>query len=184
MSARGVLWCLAMLAVVSSAASTVEERKLRTAEPSWIVMDTIGTTERPSVEFDHGVHAEALKARGCEACHPMDDGRLVPELVGIPDVEDRDELLDSCHERCMGCHRELAGASRASGPVTCGECHVRRPEALPARAAMSFDYSLHARHALAYPETCEACHHVFDEELDKLVYVKGQEDGSIRVGAF
>jgi hypothetical protein len=41
---------------------------------------------------------------------------------------------------------------------------------------MAFDASLHARHALAYPEKCDACHHIYDEVQRKLTYQKGTEE--------
>ena len=178
MSARHLGWCFALLIVVSSvsAGSGVAPRSIG---PSHIVMDNLrafGAPERPAVEFDHGTHVDALQAEGCTGCHPVEDGQLLPKLTGIHDSEDRDELLDAFHSRCMGCHEERTGEALSSGPVTCGECHVRRPDGISERVPMRFDYSLHARHAQAYPEKCEECHHVYDEELQKLVYVKGEED--------
>ncbi len=182
MSARNwylAVWCVVLLLAATVGVSAGEVGALRAIGPSIIVMDNIGAfdvMERPSVEFDHAAHADAMKSEGCTACHRVENERLMPKLSGIPNVGDRDELLDGFHGRCIGCHSERADAAQSSGPVTCGECHVRRPDGVSTRAAMSFDYSLHARHAQAYPERCEECHHVYDEQQQKLVYVKGEED--------
>jgi hypothetical protein len=60
--------------------------------------------------------------------------------------------------------------------VTCGNCHVKLSPAVSERAAMAFDYSLHARHAKAADDKCEACHHVWDEAAQRLRYEKGAEE--------
>jgi hypothetical protein len=41
---------------------------------------------------------------------------------------------------------------------------------------MSFDYSLHGRHAIAFEDKCANCHHVYDEAVQKLRYEKGKEE--------
>ena len=65
----------------------------------------------------------------------------------------------------------------AAGPITCGECHVRRGPGVSVRAAMAFDYSLHGRHTKAFEDKCENCHHVYDEAIKELKYEKGKEEG-------
>jgi hypothetical protein len=137
----------------------------------------LGTLQRPPVQFDHGAHAEALADDGCQTCHTVDEDQLTPRYAPVADLEGRNALLDGYHEACMDCHTERTSAGLASGPVTCGECHVRqRGEVVHDRAEMTFDYSLHGRHAQAYPEDCGACHHVLDEGTDTLVYREGTED--------
>ncbi len=172
-------WCLVLLLAATGGVSADDGGPLREIGPSHIVMDNLtalGALERPPVEFDHGAHVDALQAEGCTGCHPVENDQLLPKLSGIVESDDRDEMLDSFHARCMDCHNERAAAKLSSGPLACGECHIRRSDGVPTRAAMHFDYSLHARHANAYPERCEECHHVYDLEQQKLVYVKGQED--------
>jgi hypothetical protein len=102
---------------------------------------------------------------------------MIPKLASGLEIDNRDDLIDAYHESCMGCHRERSDEDLSAGPLTCGECHVKRRPAMPSRAAMVFDYSLHARHAKAFEDKCENCHHVFDEVSKKLQYVKGQEEG-------
>ncbi len=172
-------WCFVLSLAVVGGVSASDGEAVRGIGPSQIVLDNLivfGAPERPPVEFDHGAHAEALKADGCAGCHPVENDQLLPKLNGTHESEDRDGLLDGFHTRCMGCHKERAAADLTSGPVTCGECHVRRPDGVSERVPINFDYSLHARHANAYPDRCEECHHVYDERQQKLVYVKGQED--------
>jgi hypothetical protein len=133
--------------------------------------------ERPAVEFDHEAHTTALEREGCEACHPIGEKGLVPKLSATLEFVGRDGLIDSYHDACMSCHKDRARASLKSGPITCGECHVRRAPGVSGRSPMTFDYSLHGRHARAYEDKCENCHHVYDEAEEKLRYEKGKEEG-------
>jgi len=87
----------------------------------------IGKHQRPLVEFNHKLHAEKLdcarchhdfdafrnnrggEGQTCDSCHKKkaDDGLL--------------SLKDAFHFQCITCHQPLK-----KGPVTCGECHVRK----------------------------------------------------------
>jgi hypothetical protein len=170
-----------MLAVITAAGSdaAAPAKALRPVSPSTVVMDfpeALGPMQRPAVEFDHARHTAALEREGCTACHQLTDRVLDPRLTGTVDVAGRDPLIDAYHGTCMGCHEQRTASSLASGPATCGGCHVRQPEGASQRVAMRFDLSLHGRHSLAYEDKCESCHHVYDEELDKLVYTKGTEE--------
>jgi hypothetical protein len=156
------------------------ERPPRSIAPATVFMqlpDASGEMERPVVEFNHAAHTEALEAEGCKACHRIDDeGVLIPRLTSVLDLDDRDALIDAYHDSCMGCHSRRSDLGQATGPVTCGECHVRRRPGTSTRAAMAFDYSLHARHSKAFNDKCETCHHVYDEAAKVLKYEKGQEE--------
>jgi hypothetical protein len=149
----------------------------RTRGPSVVVVQPspgLGEPQRALVEFPHGIHTDALSSEGCEACHGFDQAkRLIPGLAG--DAVDMDAYMNFFHNQCTGCHLKRAGGK--TGPVTCGECHVERPDAaVSARSPMKFDYSLHYRHVLAEGEDCSGCHHVYDEAAKKLVYQRGAED--------
>lgn len=151
----------------------------RTIAPSVVVMafpPETGPPQRPPVEFDHAAHTGALEGQGCETCHPVRDGKLDPTLAAIREIDDRDALINAYHSACIGCHTSRTKRDLKGGPVTCGECHVRRPPPVSQRVLIRFDDSLHGRHANAFPEKCDPCHHVLDQELDELVYVKGAED--------
>ena len=170
---------LVLIGMAPGAAATAGETAARTVSPATVVMqfpEELGAMQRPAVEFDHAAHTEALEAEGCEKCHTVDDKGLTPTLTATLNVSERNRLIDVFHDTCMGCHEQRAADSLKAGPVTCGECHQRRAPGESERAAMAFDYSLHARHARTYPEKCDTCHHVYDEVEKKLRYEKGKEE--------
>jgi hypothetical protein len=151
----------------------------RSVAPSVVVMafpPAAGSPQRPPVEFDHAAHTGALEGQGCETCHPVHNGRLAPALAAVREIDDREALINAYHGACIGCHTSRAEQDLKAGPVTCGECHVRRRPSVSQRVEVRFDGSLHGRHAQAFPDKCDPCHHVYDDTLDKLVYVKGAED--------
>jgi len=172
--------CLLALTVLVPGAQAAAETPTRDIGPGMVVMgfpQNLGAEERPPIEFNHRAHTTILGTDGCPKCHVVDDKGLSPALAATTGIDDRDRLIDAFHNNCLGCHKERAAASLESGPITCGECHVRRGPGVSQRLAMSYDYSLHGRHSLAFEDKCESCHHVYDEAQQKLVYVKGQEDG-------
>jgi hypothetical protein len=173
--------CLILIAVLVSSAVFATEQPPRQVAPATITMqfpEAFGEMQRPAVEFDHKAHTKALEAEGCETCHRIDDkGVLIPLLKWGLEIDNRDDLIDAFHDSCMGCHRERSDETLPAGPLTCGECHVRRQPGVSVRAAMAFDYSLHARHAKAFDDKCENCHHVYDEVTEELKYEKGKEEG-------
>jgi hypothetical protein len=93
-----------------------------------------GVHQRPPVRFPHEAHAGKFdcvrchhdfdsrlnnrggedSARPCTNCHGNAAGRRP-----IP------ALTDAFHEQCKQCHEALRGRELKSGPVMCGECHVR-----------------------------------------------------------
>ncbi len=161
---------------LSAASTGADQRRI---PPATVVMrfpEALGGSQRPAVEFDHSAHTAALQKEGCEACHAIDERGLVPKLTGTLDLIERDSLIDAFHSVCTQCHETRADAGVAGGPLTCGECHVRRPPGVSLRVALAFDYSLHARHAAAFPEKCDPCHHIYDEAEQKLTYQKGTEE--------
>ncbi len=183
---------LLALAMVAAPAAAGQETAVRVIEPSVVEIswpEAAAAMQRPAIEFNHAVHAKALEAgEGCRACHRVDDGGLDPGLAAVAGVDDPDALMDAYHDACIGCHEKRSASASKTGPSSCGGCHVRRPPGISARAAMHFDYSLHARHSLAAEEKCEACHHVWDEAGQKLRYEKGAEEscrtchGAIDIG--
>ncbi len=153
------------------------ERMVTASTIALILPEDFGELQRPQVEFNHGKHVEALENEDCRACHLIDDqGKLIPKLNRKDDGGDRDALVNAYHDKCIGCHKERAGAGQKTGPVVCGECHTIRPQSVSVRREMTFDYSLHFRHVRATDEKCEKCHHVYNEKQKKLEYKKGEED--------
>lgn len=153
----------------------------RAADPSVIQMalpESMGTPERPVVEYDHKVHTRALQPEGCAVCHAVSaDRQVLPQLNLKLESSDDDGWMESYHELCIGCHDDRRRAGKTTGPGDCGECHIeRQTPLLVANREMRFNYSLHYRHVTASKEKCEDCHHVYDEKQGKLVYQKGAED--------
>lgn len=138
--------------------------------------DEFGALQRPAVVFKHRLHTDALAERGCTPCHPADGkGELTLTPGSMEEGGDRDDWMNRYHDRCMGCHKERSAAGRRTGPVTCGECHVKRPMPPTARHGLAFDSSLHHRHVLATKKQCERCHHGLDEAQKRLQYEEGCE---------
>lgn len=88
---------------------------------------------------------------------------------------DADDLMELYHVNCIDCHKEKADAGADSGPVTCGGCHREDPAYVSSRRPFGMDKSLHHRHSVARNEKCEDCHHIYDEEAEKLLYKEGTE---------
>ncbi len=172
----GVLLGAAMVSALGGCAVAGEQRAI---EPEVIVVqlpEHFGALQRPAVEFDHGKHTRALEQEGCKACHLVDEqGALISKLNRERDPEDRDAFVDLYHDKCMGCHKERSAQEKKSLPVTCGECHAKRPPAVSRRLPMVFDYSLHYRHSKASGDKCETCHHIYNKESERLEYKKGTE---------
>jgi len=196
------LLAVALLGISVVAAQQASEP----AEPSpagMILMaypEEFGELERPPVDFNHARHSTAMGADQCKECHLVEEGVLAPSFAPAAGDLDPDALMDAYHDGCRACHQERAEQGLSAGPLTCGECHRVKnavlPDAgpltcgechrvknavLPDQAPMTYDYSLHARHVAVFKDRdekdqCRDCHHVWDEELKQLVYVKGQED--------
>lgn len=153
----------------------------RTADPAVVRMalpESMGSAERPAVEFDHRAHTKALKQEGCAVCHSVNsDRQVLPRLDYQTEPSDAVTWMGSHHELCIGCHDDRRRDDKPTGPDDCGECHVKRTMPLrDVNREMRFDYSLHYQHLSAAKEKCEDCHHVYDEKRGKLVYKKGAED--------
>ncbi len=159
----------------------VEPPPDRTTAPAVIAIElpeTIGTARRPAVEFDHGLHSEALEQEGCERCHAEgDDGALDYRFVDAAQAATRGDWMAAYHDGCAECHDERRAAGDDTGPETtvCAACHVKQPRAASARVAPRFDRSLHGRHSVALEDRCEECHHVRDEATGERVYREHEE---------
>ena len=144
---------LAVIVVAAAPSAAADRSVLRVTRPSVVEVGRLpfgGELQRPVVEFDHARHTEALVAEGCDVCHRVDDEGFHPAFTAIEAADGRDALTDAYHDACIGCHqRRLDAGQQASGPVICGECHVRRPPAVTSRIAPAVDLSLHARHVEA-----------------------------------
>ncbi len=145
-----------------------------------IYIDTLsahGKLERPEVIFPHDLHTEALEKekKDCGTCHKTKDDRLVPKFMRVTD-SGKDAMTEIYHGGCISCHEDMAKKDKITGPVECAGCHVKNPSVVSSRTMIDFDRSIHARHEKAFDEKCDACHHKFDKEAEKTVYVKGEEE--------
>ncbi len=151
--------------------------------PDIVSIDNLGMygkLERPKVDFLHDLHTKALAKKGkdCLVCHVEEEGKLTHKFKGTAG-DSKKEIMENSHEACITCHKETTAAKEKSGPVECAECHVKKKEYVSSRMPVGFDNSLHARHAKAENNKCEACHHDYNEKTKKLAHVKGEE-GSCR----
>lgn len=189
---RGIVFCLfATLALASglTVGCGSSEAEAPEGRPDLVVLDEItsyGEPERPLVLFPHDLHTKALTAenKDCGACHPKNDSgyysiRYQRPFEPFRSVENPGEefsrLRELYHDGCISCHEEMAGAGKATGPVTCGECHAEPVEYRSTALPFMMDLSLHYGHLLANNDSCALCHHQYDEARQELVYVEGEE---------
>lgn len=141
-------------------------------------MKVFGSLERPSVEFLHDDHTEAVEKMGkdCLSCHIKDEasGKLSIKYRRTEDT-DRQSVMDTYHEGCLACHNEQLAQGNDAGPVVCAGCHTEEVKTESNWQEIGMDTSLHYRHTKAMDKKCETCHHEYDETAKKLVYVKGNE---------
>jgi hypothetical protein len=138
--------------------------------------------KRAPVKFYHDKHTVALEPEGCDLCHPKDEeDKFVFTYPKEKDERDKETLMNSFHDECMGCHNERAEEEKKTGPVTCGECHVIEDEYLVHEYMPILpDYYEPLRDT--YHKECVACHQEpakSAEEAGKLewknFYVKEQQ---------
>lgn len=143
----------------------------------------------PPAVFPHDEHTSSLKSTDCNACHVKKDGRFDFGFKNAAALGYNAETK-LYHDECAGCHKKMEAEGKPSGPLisSCRECHREEKVPAPAWRPIDFDRSLHYRH-IKFPEirfepqryntNCGACHHVYDEKLQKTVYKQGEE-GSCR----
>lgn len=138
-------------------------------------MKQFGPLERPAVTFLHDLHTEALQKqeKNCSSCHLQNKNRLSLEFKNSKGMQKK-KLMDLYHSACIGCHKENTTARLSTGPVECGGCH-RKMRIPSSRMPMGFDKSLHYRHTQSQNNKCDTCHHEYDINMKKLIYVKGKE---------
>ena len=92
---------------------------------------------RPPVPFPHSRHIE--RGLSCKECHHrydqgknvLDEGELEEGKPGIrcqechgPKV--RPDLQTAFHKQCLDCHQTYKKEGKKTGPLFCGECHVKK----------------------------------------------------------
>ena len=144
-------------------------------------LQSFGDLEQPPVVFFHDLHTDAVEKQNkdCSACHLSEENRQSSKFMRLQDTN-KQEVMDIYHGNCQQCHKETTKAGVKSGPVeVCGQCHQGKPKAVSDRELIVFDKSLHYRHSEAAKDTCERCHHQYDEVAKKLFYAKGKEGSCV-----
>ena len=141
--------------------------------------EIFGELQRPHVLFNHSMHANSFKEDGCDTCHSMTrEGNLIFEFPLRTKSEDKETFMAAYHKQCIGCHRKFIVQKKKSGPVRCGNCHVKHAVAqFPQYPVVVFDFFIHDKHVKEleskdFERSCRYCHHTYHEEL---VYEEGSE---------
>ncbi len=92
----------------------------------------IAAHQRPPVQFQHEKHSANIdclqchhdydkylnnkggEGQPCSACHGL---KSKPEIL---------PLTEAFHIQCKSCHDAMRQEGSPSGPVMCGECHVKK----------------------------------------------------------
>lgn len=117
--------------------------------------------ERPPVKFYHDKHTNALKKEGCGICHPENKnkeitGQFTYSYPKVKDEKNKETLMNSYHTACIGCHKGRIKEGKKSGPVTCGECHIKKAHEKIQYLAIKPEYYQPAQDV--YHQDCLACH--------------------------
>jgi len=130
-------------------------------------MKQFGDLNRPVVLFAHDLHTEAIIADDtgtvCLQCHLDISAESSFKYMRRTD-EDAETVMNIYHDNCLACHQEYEEAGRESGPLICGDCHLRETVYELSVSPLALDYSLHQRHVVAAADSCGICHHVLDDE--------------------
>ena len=91
--------------------------------------------KRAPVQFKHELHSENI---GCNACHHdydeygintnEDEGQRCAECHTVTAEANPIPLMRAFHLQCKSCHQNLADKGQTTGPLMCGQCHVRGQE--------------------------------------------------------
>lgn len=149
--------------------SAGEAQDQQATEPSLILSlsERFSKTERPPVLFPHNQHVTALEQQGCSACHSQnDEGAFSYTYPPVIKGDSKNAYRQAFHQHCIGCHKNPELVGNTKPPVTCGECHARKPKAQGITDLQwpdaGLDYYSHALHVDAAGEDCGACHHTGD----------------------
>jgi hypothetical protein len=187
-----ILACLGMLALAAFSQDDPEVSQGNGSEymRSRILIghtEIFGTLQRPQVMFNHGIHFEKYSKEGCEKCHERSaEGEFAFDFPFKITSFEKESVMDSFHEHCIGCHTRLFLEKEKSGPVKCGSCHKKEYQtARTETPSFDFDFAYHESHVKKLEEKtgkpdCSPCHHSYDPEEEdeslRLAYREGQEE--------
>ncbi len=170
--------------------SVVEPGKAR---PDIVMIDlpaNSGGEQMPAVQFLHDKHTESLKGKqDCSACHLKENNKFVFKYRRIKDGSAENDMA-IYHNNCIACHLENKKTNSPSGPLAgdCRSCHNLKTRINSSWKQIDFNKSLHFRHESSVDIrslngkdelNCSVCHHKFDKNTNKTVYVKGEEESCL-----
>ncbi len=176
-SLAGIFWSYLFFL----AACSPEQEKSPVPRADAINLDDFISTkplERPGVVFKHTFHTKALNTQNqdCTTCHLTGEKQLMnPRFYSLNEDSKKQTLMTLYHDKCIGCHEKSEDMGLKQGPLTCGQCHANKPSAAPAQRPFGMDASLHYRHVQITKESCQDCHHEYNQTTKKLEYHKGKE---------
>ena len=117
--------------------------------------------ERSPVKFYHDKHTNALIKEGCGICHPENKnkeitGQFTYSYPKVKYEKNKESLMNSYHTACIGCHKGRIKEGKKGGPVTCGECHIKKAHEKIQYLAIKPEYYQPAQDI--YHQDCLACH--------------------------
>jgi hypothetical protein len=179
---NGIVWGAALI-LLAGFFTTGAQAGPKPVRADVIIIDSLkafGPLERPPVVFWHDKHTQALAQQGkdCLACHPMHDKHLSFKFQRIENT-DKQRVMKIYHARCIGCHKQNKAQHKATGPVACGDCHVKVVRIRSDWRPIHMDRSLHYRHIKANDSQCGRCHHQYNPKTKTLYYAKGQEEACV-----
>ena len=94
---------------------------------------------RPPVLFPHELHMNGYDCFDCHHDYDESGNNILDDYAleeGNPDIlcgachseNNAIETREAFHRQCMGCHERFTFKKRPTGPVLCGECHIREKE--------------------------------------------------------
>lgn len=146
--------------------------------------------ELPPVTFFHDKHTAAMAKdnKSCDSCHGFSKDGKTLDLNFMEASESMPTAVakDYYHSKCAGCHVQTAKEGKPSGPEAsqCRSCHTERKDVKNSWEEIGMDKSLHYRHIASNEipnveggtTNCASCHHVYDADAKKLVWIKGTEE--------
>ncbi len=143
--------------------------------------------DMPAVKFKHDLHTRAVDGQ-CVKCHDKKDELTIFKFKRTQDVQGQ-SFMDLYHDNCIACHQDTKKAATATGPMEteCRACHNADFDIGSSWNKINFDRSLHFRHesakaitsSLKTEETCNVCHHNYNEKTKAIFYEKGEEEACV-----
>ena len=91
------------------------------------VSEMMKSNKKPPVTFSHAKHATAVS--DCKTCHHTWDGKA--DIVKCSKCHTgrksgkKDNIKNTMHKKCKGCHKDLKKAGKKAGPTSCKKCHKK-----------------------------------------------------------